>query len=569
MKVSDFVDLFLQHKGVKQVFEMSGGMITHLLDSIHKGGVINIISMHHEQSAAFAADAVGRITKIPGVSMATSGPGATNLITGIGSAYFDSSPTVFIAGQVNRDEIKKDDSIRQLGFQETDIVSIVKPITKLAVQIKFPEEVPEILEKAFDIATKGRPGPVLVDIPMDVQKADISVGKIKKNEQKERPNKLVNDFQIKELIEKIKDAKKPMILAGGGINSSNSRDLFREFVKTIKVPVVSSLMGLDSLQYTDPFRVGFIGSYGNRWANLAISKADLLLVLGSRLDIRQTSSQVDQFKQNKTIYHIDCEIGEINNRVKGCVGINAELNSFLSQIIGNIKNNSNLLKKEWLTEINNLKKRYPDYSELSGITGINPNKFLHSLSKKSPLTSTYVTDVGQHQMWAAQSLEILENQNFVTCGGMGSMGFGLPAAIGASICNNKMPVVLIAGDGGFQSNIQELQTVVHHNLPIKIIILNNQCHGMVRQFQEDYFEKRYQSTLWGYSTPDFEKIASAYGIKTKTIKTEKEIDNSVDWLWEDINTPSILQVQIDTFTNAVPKIAFGKANFEMYPNKDL
>ncbi len=568
MKVSDYIDLFLQKKGVEIVFEMSGGMITHLLDSIYKGGKIKIISMHHEQAAAFAADAVGRITKIPGVAMATSGPGATNLITGIGSAYFDSSPTVFITGQVNRSEIKKDDTIRQLGFQETDIVSIIKPITKKAWQIKNIDEIPEILEKAFNVASSGRPGPVLIDIPMDIQRSDISENPSKNKNQEKNEIMSIDAFQTNELLEKLKKAKRPLVLAGGGINASGTTEIFREFIKAVKIPVVTSLMGLDTISYSNPFRVGFIGSYGNRWANLALAKSDLLLVLGSRLDVRQTGSQTDQFKQDKTIYHVDCEKGEINNRIKNCVEINLELSPFLSQTLSMVNEREFILKKQWIEEIKELKKAYPDISELGTVSGINPNKFLHALSKKSTSASSYVTDVGQHQMWSAQSLEINDNQKFITCGGMGSMGFGLPAAIGASLCSHNSPVVLIAGDGGFQSNIQELETVVHHNIPIKMVIMNNQCHGMVRQFQEDYFEKRYQSTLWGYSTPNFESVSLAYGIKAKTIQKEEEVERGIDWLWSDINKPALLQVQIDTFTNAVPKIAFGKPNYDMHPRKD-
>ena len=481
MNVSQYVNAFLKKNDTKFIFEMSGGMITHILDSVYQKNEIKIISMRHEQSAAFAADTVGRLTGRPGVAMATSGPGATNLITGIGSSYFDSSPTLFITGQVNRNELKKNRKIRQLGFQETDIVSIIKPITKKAFLATNAKNVPNLLEKAYEISLNGRPGPVLLDLPMDIQKSQIKTAKVKKVSIK--PKKFCNNNLLKNLFSDLQNSKKPIILVGGGIHSSHSLALFRKFVALIKIPVVNSLMAIDALPFSDKFRVGFIGSYGNRWANTSLANSDFVLVLGSRLDVRQTGSQVKQFKKNKIIYHVDTEKGEINNRISGCIEVNSDLNSFLTSIIKYINSKKIKIRKDWINEINSLKNSFPDYKENSKISGINPNNFIHKLSKSSKKASVFVADVGQHQMWSAQSLELNKNQRFVTSGGMGSMGFGLPSAIGAAFTKNLSPIVLIAGDGGFQSNIQELQTVVHNNLPIKIIILNNRCHGMVRQFQ--------------------------------------------------------------------------------------
>ena len=563
MKVSDYINSFLKNNEIKFIFEMSGGMITHILDSIYQKNEIKIVSMKHEQAAAFAADAVGRLTGRPGIAMATSGPGATNLITGIGSSYFDSSPTMFITGQVNRNELTKNRKIRQLGFQETDIVSIIKPITKKAFRANNAKNVPNLLEKAYEISVSGRPGPVLLDLPMDIQSTQIKMSKVKKVLIKSK--KFYKKNLLKKLLLDLQNSKKPIVLVGGGIHSSCSLDLFREFIQLIKIPVVNSLMAVDALPYYDPLRVGFIGSYGNRWANITLSNSDFVLVLGSRLDVRQTGSQVKEFKGNKTIYHVDCEKGEINNRISGCVVVNSTLQSFLTSIIKYIGKKEFQTRKDWINEINSLKNLFPDYKENSKISGINPNNFIHKLSKFSKKASVFVADVGQHQMWAAQSLELCKNQRFITSGGMGSMGFGLPASIGAAFTKSPSPIVLIAGDGGFQSNIQELQTVAHHNLPIKIVILNNRCHGMVRQFQEKLFDKRYQSSLWGYSAPNFEKIALSYGIKAKTIKTESEIEKALEWFWRQPKDPQLLQVMIDTFTNAYPKMAFGKPSYEMEP----
>jgi acetolactate synthase I/II/III large subunit len=564
MKVSDYIVEYLASRGVTHVFEMSGGMIAHLLDSLSKQDKIQTVSMRHEQGAAFAADAVGRMTGVPGVAMATSGPGATNLLTGIGSCYFDSSPAVFITGQVNRNEQKGDRAIRQLGFQETDIVPMAEPITKAAWRVREPGDVPSMLERAFELALEKRPGPVLLDIPMDVQRSEIEPGA-----PPDRPSSTAEtefDGQTwSSFLGELRKAERPLILAGGGIASSQSVDLFRTFARKLNLPVVNSLMAVDVLPYEDPLRVGMIGSYGNRWANLAIGRADLLLVLGSRLDVRQTGSQTDAFKGERVVFHVDCESGEVNNRVKNCFPIISGLREFLATAVVRFDSVDEFSSHaDWFKELRELRSRWPDTSELANAGGINPNALMHRLSAVSQQAAAFVVDVGQHQMWAAQSLELGPTQRFLTSGGMGSMGFALPAAIGASFAVSSQPIVLIAGDGGFQSNIQELQTVTQHGLPLKMIILNNGCHGMVRQFQESYFDKRYQSTLWGYSAPDFARVAEAYKIPARTTGEENEVEDALRWLWTEPG-PSLLQVMIDTNANAYPKIAFGSPMTEMEP----
>jgi len=562
MKVSDYIALFLEKKGIKSVFELSGGMITHLLDSLSQKTKINIVTMHHEQSASFAADAYGRVTGLPGVALATSGPGATNLLTGIGNAYFDSSPCIFITGQVNRHEQKGDRDIRQLGFQETDIVAMAKPITKACFLINEPNDIPEILEKAFSIALSGRPGPVLLDIPMDVQRQNI--------EEIIVPITIENELTISEknllnLCKSVKSSKKPLILVGRGIRASGSHRLFESFLSQTKIPVITTLLGLDVIPYNSPLRVGFIGSYGNRWANIAFGESDLLIVLGSRLDIRQTGADT-KFIEGRKIFHIDCEKGEINNRVKGCFPIHSDLKNFFNSFSSHVKNNKISFKqpKSWIKNINDLKIKWPDTKELKPV-GINPNIFMNLLSKGSTKAFGFIADVGSHQMWAAQSLHLKSDQIFLTSGGMGAMGFSLPGGIGASIANNNKPIVVIAGDGCMQVNIQELQTIVRNKLPIKIVVMNNQTLGMIRQFQDSYFESRYQSTYWGYDVPDFKKIAKAYGINAKTINKQSQVKNAIDWLWTNDNEPQLLQVMIDPHTNTYPKIAFGRPITDMEP----
>lgn len=567
MKASDYISKFLEERGVKYPFELTGGMITHILDSFNRRGKIVPISMHHEQGAAFAADAMGRMTGIPGVALATSGPGATNLLTGIGSCYFDSSPAVFITGQVNRHEQKGSRAVRQLGFQETDIVSMALPITKAAWQVKTPEELPVLLAKAFSLATSGRPGPVLLDVPMDIQRAEIDEAAADQSSRIANPD---SETDLDEglwdtLFSQLNNAKRPLILVGGGIQSGRAVEVFRQFAEIIGIPVVNSLMAVDVLPYKHPLRVGMIGSYGNRWANLAIGTCDFLLVLGSRLDVRQTGSETKAFKGDRQVYHVDCEPSEMNNRVTGCIAIVSTLKTFLEQAANAARKRSFPAREEWIWELANSKAKWPDEKELEGVPGINPNRFMHELSKVSSTASAYVVDVGQHQMWAGQSIEIQGNQRFLTSGGMGSMGFSLPAAIGAAFATPGTPIVLIAGDGSFQCNIQELQTVARNQLPIKLVVINNKCHGMVRQFQESYFDKRYQSTLWGYSTPNFAKVAEAYAISARQISQPAETAAALQWLWSNPIQPALLEVIVDTYANAYPKIAFGHPITEMEP----
>jgi len=307
---------------------------------------------------------------------------------------------------------------------------------------------------------------------------------------------------------------------GRGIRSSGSVKQFHEFIQKYKIPVVTSLLGFDVLPYQHPQRIGFIGTYGNRWANYALGSCDLLLVLGSRLDLRQTGANTASFQNGKQIYHVDIEEAELNNRITGCITLKTDLSDFFSQI----QNRDSVFKVplEWITEIEEKKQTRLDTSELENINGINPNIFIHKLSQKSQLAKVFTADVGNNQMWSSQSLEITENQIFLTSGGMGAMGYSLPAAIGACFTMGNVSVVAIVGDGGFQINIQELQTIRRNNLPVKIVILNNHCLGMIRQFQDSYFDSCYQSTVWGYDAPVFTKVALAMVLNRFALITPKK-----------------------------------------------
>lgn len=561
MKVVTYISQFLKAKGIDTVFELQGGMITRIIDEFYRQGDITIVSMHHEQAAAFAADGYARVKNKPGVALATSGPGATNLITGIGNCYFDSVPAIFITGQVNLNEQKGERAIRQLGFQETDIVSIVKPITKAAYAIKSADEIPAVLNEAYRISMEGRQGPVLIDIPMNLQIAECADELLLHKHTSENYSIETTNQFLDKFTDAYKLSKRPLLLIGRGVRTAGCIDQMILLSEKLNIPVVTSLNGIDCIPYNHPNRIGFIGSYGNRWANYALGTADLVLVLGSRLDNRQTGADTNTFKADKQIFHVDIEQAELNNRITDCEILNSDLVPFFNSL--NAHKIQQQEFKAWINEINEKRIEKPDTAELTLINGINPNQFIHKLSAHTTLAKAITTDVGSNQMWVAQSLELTHGQQLLSSGGMGAMGYSLPAAIGACFANKKAPIVAFSGDGGFQINIQELQTIRRNNLPIKIIILNNQCLGMIRQFQDSYFNSQYQSTVWGYSAPDFVAVATAYGINAMSIENANDIDMALSKCWENPNEPFLLNVMVDMHTNVYPKMLFGNPITEM------
>ena len=564
IKASDYLARFFQEKGVRYIFELIGGMTAHIIDSLANNGSFELVSMHHEQSAAFAAEGWARMSGMPGIAIASSGPGAANLLTGIGSCYFDSVPAIFITGQVNRHELKENRQVRQLGFQEMDIVSMAKPVTKMALQVDSPESLPAILERAWEVAISGRPGPVLLDIPMDVQRTPIKpVAVDSKNSASTLPPTMNGSIAL--LVEKMAQAERPLILAGGGIRIGCVHAEFMRFVQSAGIPVVHSLQGTDLLPYEHKSRVGMIGTYGNRWANCALDEADFVLVLGSRLDIRQTGAETESFVSSKYICHVDIDPGEINNRIPAQLPINMALNDFFDAVA----KFEGLLKarncQAWFDRIQTFRAKYPDIDENSGIGQVNPNLCVHRVTRASQDHAAVVAvDVGQHQMWVSQSAELSDGQRFLNSGGMGAMGFALPVAIGA-YCFTRKPIVFFAGDGGFQINIQELETIAHHSLPIKMIVLNNHHLGMIRQFQDEYFGGRFPSSMRGYSCPDFVAVANAYGIEGYRVNSEEELDKATALMWADPGSPFILDVRVDSKANAFPKMEFGQPLSRMAP----
>ncbi|MRN54376.1 thiamine pyrophosphate-binding protein [Paenibacillus monticola] len=568
MKLSDYVIDCIKEQGVSHVFEFIGGAIVHLLDSISFRDDIECISVRHEQAGAFAAEAYARINGKLGVAMATSGPGALNLLTGIGSCYFDSVPCLFITGQVNTYEYKFDRSVRQIGFQETDIVSVAKPLTKYAVLVTEPDQIRYELEKSIYLAQSGRPGPVLLDIPMNLQRAQIEPETLVSFYDSEEYKELckdseVDDSIIADIINLLSKAKRPLILAGGGVRVSNSTELLSQFIEKTGIPIVSSLMGLDVVSHDNPLYSGLIGSYGNRYSNLILANCDLLLILGSRLDSRQTGTRPDTFARGAQKIHVDIDNNELNSKVEATLAVKASLTGFLTKMNSKLDGLAKPEITEWLESIGSLKALFPTYSFKPEADEIEPNRFMEYLSSKSGQFGTICLDVGQHQMWASQSFKLSKKQRLLNSGGMGAMGFALPAAIGASLASGDETLV-IAGDGGIQLNIQEMDTLVRLNLPIKIVVINNSSLGMVRQFQDLYFEGRQQSTV--NPNPSFIDIANAYKIPSFQMNSMKDVQQ-LD-LFLNTEGPAFIEVRLEKKTEVQPKLVVNRPIEDMYPYLD-
>ncbi|EDO8476235.1 acetolactate synthase [Campylobacter jejuni] len=568
MKASDFLVNFLVLNKVDKVFGYIGGAVAHIYDSISKNSNIEMINGIQEQGSAFAAEGYARITGKSGVVIATSGPGATNLITTIGSCYFDSVPLLCITGQVNTYEFNYSKSSRQIGFQETDIVEIVKPITKYAVMVNKIEDLRYELEKAHFISHFQRKGPVLIDIPMNIQRAEIdfnqarSFFKSKEHLNMQETCIANNDLlvsQIKNTISKLSMAKSPIVLVGGGVRNSNACRILDFFLKKYNLPVVHSLMGKDVVESEFELNLGLIGSYGNRCANLALANSDVILVLGSRLDTRQTGTDLKLFAKKSEIIQVDIDKNELGKKIPVKIQISSDIKLFLSRII---KYNFQCKCDQWRNWVKNIIKILPSNKDIYG--NIKIENFLISKISKKANAMIFCIDVGQHQMWAAQALNVLKNTRILFSGGMGAMGFSLPCAIGACIAN-KQSVVVIAGDGGFQMNIQELEVIKRRNLPIKIFIFNNQNLGMVRQFQEIYFDKNYIGTIKDYSVPNFKLIAKAYGIRSRTIKSLNSFDRIINTVFSN-SQPEVIDIVLNNKLTVVePKLIIGKSIENMYP----
>lgn len=572
IKLSDYVIEFISRQGVNHVFEFIGGAITHLLDSIYHRSDMECVSVHHEQTGAFAAEAYARINGRLGVAMATSGPGALNMVTGIGSCWFDSVPCLFITGQVNTYEYKFDRPVRQIGFQETDIVSVVKPLTKYAVLVTEADTIRYHLEKAVWLAQSGRPGPVLIDIPMNIQRTQIDPDNLpgflgSKEHAEMASTPAVDMAEVQKIAEMIVSSRRPVILAGGGIRTAGGAEELQALVEQTCIPVVCTLLGLDVMQHDNPAFYGMIGAYGNRYSNMTLANCDLLLILGARLDSRQTGTRPDTFARAATKIHVDIDHHELNAKVRVDVAMHADVKEFLIALNSLLKGSRRTDYTPWYSVINGYRDKYPTYSDPAEFPGIDPNRFMELLADRCSDGDLICLDVGQNQMWAGQSFRLKRNQRMLFSGGMGAMGFALPAALGAAKAAKGRRTIAIAGDGGIQVNIQDLEVIVSHQLPVKVIVLNNNCLGMVRQFQDLYFGGRRQSTVIGYGCPNLIKIAQAYGLPVFTISS---LDTAAAILDEALTLagPAFIEVTIDQNSCVNPKLVVNRPIEDMSPHLD-
>ena len=571
MNLSDYTLEFLAKKKVKKVFLMTGGAISFMIDAFTRNKKIRYISVAHEQSAAMMADSYSRVGPNFSCTMVTSGPGATNLITGIACSYFDSIPSLHICGQVNtyeqQDGHKSTANVRQVGFQETDIVSISKPITKYSYKLKDPSEIRYVLEKAYHLATTGRPGPVLIDIPMDFQKVKINPNKLKPyiNKVKKKTNKYKNI--IKKIDSLVMKSKKPVIILGGGIKYGKAELNLTKFLKLFKIPILATWSGVDLIDHNNRFYIGTVGVYGSRAANFTVQNSDLIISLGTRLDTRVTGGKPETFarKAKKIVVDIDKYELEKKRGLKVDLKIHLDIKSFL-QIY--IKNNKNIISKnEWVLKSNEWKKKYPTISKefFKEKKSVNPYIFVDKLSKELNDKDIIIGDTGAHLTWLVQTIKIKLGQKLFSAFGNSPMGYALPASIGASIGRNKKRIICVAGDGSIQCNLQELHTVDKLKLPIKIFIFNNNGYGIIKQFQELYINKRYEATGMkkGVLNPDFKKISKAFNINYNLIKNHNQL-NKLNKIINSKNA-EIIELNIKNNQKITPKLQFGNPIEDLSP----
>ena len=542
----------LSRLGIKEIFGYPGGAVIPIYDELYSFKDIKHYFARHEQGAVHEADGYARSTGKVGVCLATSGPGATNLVTGIMTAHMDSIPLLAITGQVTSTLLGKD------AFQESDIVGITVPITKNNYLVQDIKDLPRILKEAYYIASTGRPGPVLVDIPRDIQLEEIPYDEFKKLYEQEFELEGYNPVyeghkgQIKTAIKMIKDSKKPLIIAGAGILKGHAYDELKEFVDKTNIPVAMTLLGLGSFPGNHELALGMIGMHGTTYANYAANEADLVIAAGMRFDDRVTGNP-QKFLPNAKIIHIDIDPAEIGKNKLIDVPIVGDVKNVLAELNRKIPK---LSHTKWLDEVAKLKKKYSLTFRKTEEDILIPQEILFEINKLTKGEVIVATDVGQHQMWSAQFIKFNNPYSILTSGGAGTMGFGLPAAIGAQVANPDKKVLAIVGDGGFQMTFQELMMVKEYKLPVKIFIINNSYLGMVRQWQELFNDRRYSSVDLSYN-PDFIKIGEAYGIKSIQLKTKKDLKKHLKKILES-DEAVLVECIVEKEENVYPMIPAGK-----------
>ena len=542
----------LSRLGINEIFGYPGGAVIPIYDELYSFKEIKHYFARHEQGAVHEADGYARSTGKVGACLATSGPGATNLVTGIMTAHMDSIPLLVITGQVSSSLLGKD------AFQESDIVGITVPITKNNYLVQDIKDLPRILKEAYYIASTGRPGPVLVDIPRDIQLQEIPYDEFNKiyesNFTLEGYNPVYEGHkgQIKTAIKMIKDSKKPLIIAGAGILKAHAYEELKEFVEKTNIPVAMTLLGLGSFPGDHDLALGMIGMHGTTYANYAANEADLIIAAGMRFDDRVTGNP-QKFVPNAKIIHIDIDPAEIGKNKLIDVPIVGDLKNVLTDLNEKAPKVS---YDEWLKQIKKWKKEYSLTYRKTEDDILIPQEILAEIDKITKGNIIVATDVGQHQMWAAQFLTFNNPYSILTSGGAGTMGFGLPAAIGAQVANPNKKVLAVVGDGGFQMTFQELMLIKEYNLPVKIFIINNSYLGMVRQWQELFHEKRYSSVDLSYN-PDFIKIGEAYGIKSIQLKNKKDLKKNLKKILES-DEAVLVECIVEKEENVYPMIPAGK-----------
>ncbi|EMT46386.1 MULTISPECIES: acetolactate synthase large subunit [Anoxybacillus] len=541
----------LKAENVKVIFGYPGGAVLPIYDKLYESGVFHVLT-RHEQGAIHAAEGYARISGKPGVVIATSGPGATNIVTGLTDAMMDSIPLVVFTGQVASSVIGSD------AFQEADVLGITMPITKHSYQVRDVQELPKIIKEAFHIATTGRPGPVLIDIPKDMSVAEAEFD-YEQDVQLPgyQPTTKPNHLQIRKLVEAVSQAKRPVILAGAGVLHANAHEQLKQYAEQQNIPVIHTLLGLGGFPADHPLFLGMAGMHGTYTANMALYECDLLINIGARFDDRVTGN-LAHFAPKATVAHIDIDPAEIGKNVPTKIPIVGDAKEALMQLIE--QNGKRPDVSEWLKQLNEWKREYPlMYKHEPGV--LKPQRLIELIHEYTNGEAVVTTDVGQHQMWVAQYYKFKRPHRWVTSGGLGTMGFGLPAAIGAQLAQPEATVVAIVGDGGFQMTLQELSVIQELNLPIKIVIVNNQALGMVRQWQEIFYEKRYSHSLIP-NQPDFVRLAEAYGMKAMRATTEEEAEYVLKEAFA-TNAPVLLDFHVHPGENVYPMVAPGKGLHEM------
>ncbi|EHS0159572.1 acetolactate synthase 2 catalytic subunit [Salmonella enterica] len=543
MKGAQWVVHALRAQGVKTVFGYPGGAIMPVYDALYDGGVEHLLC-RHEQGAAMAAIGYARSTGKTGVCIATSGPGATNLITGLADALLDSVPVVAITGQVSAPFIGTD------AFQEVDVLGLSLACTKHSFLVQSLEELPRIMAEAFEVANAGRPGPVLVDIPKDIQLASGELEPWFTTVDNEATFPQADVEQARQMLEQ---AKKPMLYVGGGVGMAQAVPALRKFIAVTQMPVTCTLKGLGAVEADYPYYLGMLGMHGTKAANFAVQECDLLIAVGARFDDRVTG-KLNTFAPNASVIHMDIDPAEMNKLRQAHVALQGDLNSLLPALQQPLKIDA------WRQSCAELRAEHAWRYDHPGETIYAP-LLLKQLSERKPADSVVTTDVGQHQMWSAQHMTYTRPENFITSSGLGTMGFGLPAAVGAQVARPNDTVICISGDGSFMMNVQELGTVKRKQLPLKIVLLDNQRLGMVRQWQQLFFQERYSETTLT-DNPDFLMLASAFGIPGQHITRKDQVEAALDTMLAS-EGPYLLHVSIDELENVWPLVPPGASNSEM------